>query len=194
MYVSDLERAKGDTRGSSSIHLNGAEMMYFTLASVDILQDLIVDKFDPVWLCWKAHVVRIMLYVVGRAGRDGTKRDGTKLGRAGRRGTVGLARNDGTHAENLRRSSASCYGDRLTVVTQHNSILLFSLSTLLSRQCPNGTALKSLNSTFLLISRQLSSHMARSARSGTYIYTYTYVYVHIYKYLPHHHICKCTHV
>ena len=77
MYVSDLERAKGDTRGSSSIHLNGAEMMYFTLASIDILQggpdgSLIVDLFDPVWLCWKAHVVSSMLYVVGRAGRDET--------------------------------------------------------------------------------------------------------------------------
>jgi hypothetical protein len=51
--------AKGDTRGSTSIHLNGAETLHFTLASLDILQDLVQDKKDPVWLCWKAHVVCI---------------------------------------------------------------------------------------------------------------------------------------
>ena len=30
--VPDLERSKGDTRGSCSTHLNAAEMMHFTLA------------------------------------------------------------------------------------------------------------------------------------------------------------------
>ena len=77
--VPDLERTKGDTRGSCSIHLTGAEAMAFAIArsasnpppcpcclakprpqprsgSPIIMAPLIVNKEDHVWKCWLKHV------------------------------------------------------------------------------------------------------------------------------------------
>ena len=64
--VPDLKRSKKTTRGSASLKLNAAACMYFTLASVDILEPLVVAALmqaHPAWLTWIAHV-RVVSFLV----------------------------------------------------------------------------------------------------------------------------------
>ena len=63
--VPDLERSKGDTRGSTSTHLSSGEMLNFALASPQIMQDLVLHdsplelQHDSPWQCWLAHVAHL---------------------------------------------------------------------------------------------------------------------------------------
>ena len=58
--VPDLERSKGDTRGSTSTHLSSGEMLNFALASPQIMKDLVQSvQNDPPWQCWLAHVSQL---------------------------------------------------------------------------------------------------------------------------------------
>ena len=73
--VPDLARSKGDKRASTSIHLNAAEMMEFTLASPVIMGPLIKDQADPMWQCWLA-MVAICRFVLRNSfirGEDGAR-------------------------------------------------------------------------------------------------------------------------
>ena len=65
--VPDLERSKGDNRGSLSMHLSSGETLDFALASPQIMEELVRNvKDDPPWLCWLAHV-RQLRFVQRRA-------------------------------------------------------------------------------------------------------------------------------
>jgi hypothetical protein len=58
--VPDLERSKGDNRGSVSTHLSSGEMLTFALASPQIMEKLVEDvKDEPPWKCWLAHVAHL---------------------------------------------------------------------------------------------------------------------------------------
>ena len=58
--VPDLERSKGDKRGSTSTHLSSGEMLNFALASPQIMEELVAPvKDDPPWQCWLAHVTHL---------------------------------------------------------------------------------------------------------------------------------------
>ena len=58
--VPDLERSKGDKRGSTSTHLSSGEMLAFTLASPQVMHELVDNVRDePPWQCWLAHVSHV---------------------------------------------------------------------------------------------------------------------------------------
>ena len=58
--VPDLERSKGDNRGSVSTHLSSGEMLSFALASPQIMEKLVSNvKDEPPWQCWLAHVAHL---------------------------------------------------------------------------------------------------------------------------------------
>ena len=55
--VPNIERSKGDNRGSLSTHLSSGEMLTFALASPQIMEPLVSRvKDQPPWLCWLAHI------------------------------------------------------------------------------------------------------------------------------------------
>jgi hypothetical protein len=67
--VPDLVRSNNSARGSASLKLNAAAAMYFTLASIDIMEPLVVEagaQSLPAWLTWKAHV-RLVSFLVHHA-------------------------------------------------------------------------------------------------------------------------------
>jgi hypothetical protein len=66
--VPNLERSKGDNRGSVSTHLSSGEMLTFALASPQIMEHLVSTckhppllhvKDEPPWQCWLAHVAHL---------------------------------------------------------------------------------------------------------------------------------------
>ena len=66
--VPNLERSKGDNRGSVSTHLSSGEMLTFALASPQIMEELVSTckhppllhvKDEPPWQCWLAHVAHL---------------------------------------------------------------------------------------------------------------------------------------
>jgi hypothetical protein len=58
--VPNLERSKGDNRGSVSTHLSSGEMLTFALASPQIMEPLVSKvKDEPPWQCWLAHVAHL---------------------------------------------------------------------------------------------------------------------------------------
>ena len=79
--VPNLERSKGDNRGSVSTHLSSGEMLTFAVASPQIMETLVTKVTDKMgmlaWECWLTHVAHLRFanrYVYDLA-RDGPECD-----------------------------------------------------------------------------------------------------------------------